>query len=110
MVSSGICILNVLLSALDFFIRLKQFSSGQIYAPRPGFFPPGSRDISLSGDFTTRMSSFFGFISRQPRHCRSGVFFCIVYAWLSGLMSILNPVSLAARRTFCPSFPIASES
>lgn len=32
------------------------------------------------------------------------------FAWLSDLMSIFQPVSRAARRAFCPSLPIASES
>jgi hypothetical protein len=31
-------------------------------------------------------------------------------AWDSDLMSIRHPVSRAASRAFCPSFPIASES
>ena len=43
--------------------------------PRPGFFPWKSRETSPSGERTTRISSRFGFISRQPRHWRRGIFF-----------------------------------
>ncbi len=50
---------------------------GQRYAPRPGAFPRKSRLMTPSGLLTTRTSSFFCRISRQPTHWRMGIFFCI---------------------------------
>ena len=41
---------------------------------RPGSFPRKSREMAPSGDLTTRISSFFGLISRQPTHWRIGSF------------------------------------
>ena len=42
---------------------------------RPGFLPPKSRDTVPSGALTTRSKAFLSFISRQPTHCRWGIFF-----------------------------------
>ena len=44
-------------------------------APRPGDLPRRSMESSPSGERTTRISSVFGFCSRQPMHCRSGTVF-----------------------------------
>lgn len=42
--------------------------------PAAGSFPRKSREMAPSGDLTTRISSFFGLISRQPTHWRIGSF------------------------------------
>lgn len=60
--------------ALDFLARARHTLSGHRYAPRPGSFPRKSREMAPSGDLTTRISSFFGLISRQPTHWRIGSF------------------------------------
>ena len=49
--------------------------------PLPDALPLKSRLIAPSGARTTRISSRLGFISRQPRHCRIGIFFCICIYW-----------------------------
>ena len=57
---------------------LKQSTDLQIYAPLPFFLPVRSREISPSGERTTRTSSALGFISPQPQHCLNGIFFCFI--------------------------------
>jgi len=89
------------------------------HAPRPGRTALSSR-TRTDPSATTRRSEDRGARARHPTHVRTGSIVHLTVAgataaqlssrMLSGWMSIFAPVSLAARRAFCPSFPIASES
>lgn len=47
------------------------------------------RNLAL-GERTTRISSLFGNISRQPRHCRMGIFFCTIFCRTSACLFSLR--------------------
>ena len=89
------------------------------HAPRPGRTALSSL-TRTDPSATTRRSEDRGARARHPTHVRTGSILHLAPTWttdgqlssrmLSGWMSILAPVSLAARRAFCPSLPIASES
>ncbi len=89
------------------------------HAPRPGRTARSSL-TRTDPSATTRRSDDRGARARHPTHVRTGsiVHLAVVRTtdaqlssrMLSGWMSIFAPVSLAARRAFCPSLPMASDS
>ncbi len=89
------------------------------HAPRPGSTALSS-GTRTDPSATTRRSEDRGARARHPTHVRTGSILHLAPTrktdaqlssrMLSGWMSILAPVSLAARRAFCPSLPIASDS
>ncbi len=89
------------------------------HAPRPGRTARSSA-TRIDPWATTRRSEDRGARARHPTHVRTGSIVHLAVGsatdaqlssrMLSGWMSIFAPVSLAARRAFWPSLPIASDS
>jgi len=120
-----------LFKSFCFLNLLMQTGLSQIYAPRPDALEEKSIKILPSVFFTTRSICLFSFNSLHAIHILKGIFFediCKFYSPSSStsstfctlkpsfaaadslLTSIFQPVSLTARRAFCPSLPIASDS
>ena len=76
-ISSGMEIFKERSSPFERLAFWRHSAEKQRYAPLPFCFPFASRTTSFSGVLITRIISFFVFISRQPTHCLSGIFFPI---------------------------------